>query len=726
MRKIRNVLLLIVLLLSFTSYAWADVTTFGFSPERTRGAEGVEPVLWPAWEDKSGVSYSQPLILKGWGEYEGKTLVVAVTKNYLRGYECILPDNSGDYQPLIPLWNIPLRGGKPTKSHPTLVDNKNNGKKYIYIGTDVDASSKTGHLEIIDITNFNNPSKAFTFEDRWSSDIVSAPLIVNWNGHELVIYTAGNTAEIHIASDPMDKKKANNLRISLGSGRTSSSPGPLFLDPKTGEYTGFIVGLDKGQNSGEFKIFKLDDILAEKDDKVIIKSNKPYLEKKLPSGLVASFSVDTDKKEVIFGDSQSRVYSLNYETGTRWVNDQFKGIFSNRSPAITKNTVYFPAVGLGPNSPGKLLSINRSTHQANWSNTFSHKAQTAPLVWIVKSSKGSGAAVLEGVGNGYLALINPSTGVKFAAIPIATAKNPEAYGSGVSGELSASDNWVVATSEEGVKAWYAQPMDFEVASLDPGCPKKGENYIAEPGQKYTATAVINFKQKDFQYPYGIAMPLAAFNELGSNAYVAKLKYPDGKELDPDPEIPQQQIHYFKDQGEQLTVKWDWTAGNSVEQYVSCGINIDYPQPNKILNNIFPEVTLDNNIKRVPITINGYDVSAKIKPLKTKYMIPGSKASVLNTVKITRKDGNPGAIPVKVTISGTAGNSVTVYNLNPGDVKTISVKASLGPGTYKIRVEAWAPSGEWTDILPNDNVDELTFTVQKMDLPAAGSGIRVGL
>ncbi|WP_207641019.1 hypothetical protein, partial [Desulfofalx alkaliphila] len=51
----------------------------------------------------------------------------------------------------------------------------------------------------------------------------------------------------------------------------------------------------------------------------------------------------------------------------------------NRSPALTGNTVYFPAVGQ-PGQRGKILAIDRNTHQTNWTVQFDSRAMTAPAV----------------------------------------------------------------------------------------------------------------------------------------------------------------------------------------------------------------------------------------------------------------------------------------------------------------------------------------------------------
>ena len=484
MRKVKVWALIMIFLLSFSSSAWAkenprEVTTFGFDDERTRVTEGPEPVLWPAWKDESGTSYSQPLILKGWGQFEGKTLVVAVTGNQLRGYVCIdpngKPDESG-FQQNDPLWSVQLKGTTETKSHPTLVNK--DGKKYIYIGTDKDADTKAGHIQIIDITNFNQGVEVYKFWDQWSSDIVSAPLVLTWKGperdHEIVVYTAGNTAEVHLATDPMEGDKiSNNIQIKVASsGRTSSTPAPVF----NGQ--GFVVGLDRGPSAtSEFQIYRLNDILTEVNGKVELKDPDPAPTIKMPthSSIVASFSVSGEW--IYFGDQWSRVYGYNVASGEYWFNEDNKGIFSNRSPAITGNTVFFPAVGY-EGEKGKLLSVDRKGHHTNWTTSFDSRAQTAPMVWMVP---GFGAVVLEGTSQGFLASIDPNNGEKKAAIPVLTSSGTgSSYGKGISGELSGAQSWVVGTTEKGVVAWYAQPMDLEVVSLDTGCPKVGENYVAEP------------------------------------------------------------------------------------------------------------------------------------------------------------------------------------------------------------------------------------------------------
>lgn len=732
-RKTSIWLLVMLLLFSLCSAAYAEVTTFGFNDQRTRVTEGTEPVLWPAWKDDSGTSYSQPLILKGWGQFEGQTLVVAVTGNQLRGYVCKEPngkiDESG-FQQNTPLWSIDLAGDKETKSHPTLIK-KDDGKRYVYIGTDKH-KGKAGYLHIIDVTDFAKAEAVYGFEDQWSSDIVSAPLVLNWRGHEVVVYTAGNTAEVHLAVDPVDpdKTKRGNYFIKVSdSGRTSSSPAPVF----NGQ--GFVVGLDRGPSGkGEFQIYRLDDILQEVNGKVELKSSKAYKAVTTYSSIVASFSVDGDW--IYFGDQWSRVYGYNIKTDESWFNDDNKGIFSNRSPALTKNTVYFPAVGR-PGQKGKLLSVDRNTHNTNWTTSFDDRAQTAPAVRIIPSI--GSAAILEGVGNGYLAIIDAKDGTKQYTLRIAPESNDEVYATGITGEISVYDNWVVVTTEKGVKAWYAQPLDIEVTSLDPGCPKNAQGYIVKPGEKYTATAKIKANKLPKRLvPGGLLVPVGAFNEMGNAAYKAVLKDQNGNELPRFPQIipwfdnrylvVNNQYLIFNNQGEEITVTFEWTGAEKGPQHIAVGANLDYPTASPQMKNLCPETTLKNNLKRVPIAINGYDAMAKIRPLKTEYIIFDPTVSVENTIIIGRNDENPGTIPVRLTITGAGGTKT--YNLNIGPkgekYKRVPYNFTAGPGTYKIRAEAWPPNGEWTDISPENNVAEVTITVKRGNVPKGDSDIRVGL
>ena len=701
MRKSLILALVIALTLSFGFSALAadthvgDVTTFGFNDNRTRVGEGTVPVLWAAWEDNCGVSYSQPLILKGWGPYSGQTVAVVAAGKELRGYVMKEPDFTNNFQPNPPIWKVPLYGDKATKSHPTLVEK--DGKKYVYIGTE--RSGNKSYIEAIDITDFNNARKVFSFEDLRASDIVSAPLVLNWRGHEVVVYTAGNTAEVRLATDMLDPIRANNLYINLGSGRTSSSPAPIL----NGQ--GFAVGLDQGQSRGELRLYRLDDILAEENGKVVLKSQNSFDSMVLPSGLVASFAVDGDW--IYFGDSQSRVYGHNVRTGTGWVNTDNRGIFSNRSPALTQNTVYFPAVGR-QGERGKLLAIDRNTHKTNWAVPFDSRAMTAPAVWRIPST--GGALVFEGLGNGWLSAINPFTGAKHIEFPIASADNAENYGSGVTGEISLAYDWMVVTTQDGVKAWKSVPFNLVAVELTSGIAPGSH---IEKGKTYSGT----FKVKNEHPALG-----ANFIPIGvyvNNKLVGSLVDENGTELPKGIYRGKECFFINLPPGQEATIYYTWTAPDKKVELVGA-INVE-PSASK-----YPETTYEDNKITLNLTPAAYDIAVRIIPLKTNWVIQGNSTEVRSTVTVRRKDNFPGTLPVRVTINGPGGPKVHTLNLAPRESRQFSYNFNAAPGTYTISSEAWPTDNSWTDVHPPDNRHRVTITVQRMNLPETDRSIRIGL
>ena len=707
-------LLTLLLLALLIPAAWAEVTTFGFNENRDRTTEGTAGVFWPAWKDDSGVSYSQPLILKGWGPYSGKTLVVAVTGNQVRGYVCvdslITPDGTFVYQQNDALWNIPLTGSSATKSHPAFVEKP--GGKYIYIGTDT-----PGYLHIIDITDFNHAVEAKYIDDYFSVDIVSAPLILNWRSHEVVVYTVGNNPSVHLAIDPLELAEPNIIEIKVAaSGRTSSTPAPVLGGQ------GFVVGLDRGGGGarGEMRVYKLDDILGEANGVVYHVSSDSFFWDATQASVVSSFSVDGNN--IYFGDQSSRVYGYDLDSGSRWYNNDHAGIFSNRSPALTANTVYFPATG-NTGEAGKILSIDRDTHKTNWVTSFNTRAQTAPIVWIDQT--GAGAMILAGTSGGDLALLNPyKSGENYSNIHIASPNGGSAYASGVSGELSAGENWLLGTTTSGVIAWQAIPMDLAVVSLDPGCPREEVGvFKAEPGARYTATAVVRgepLPRSDY-----LDIPLAAYNEIGGTAYPAVL-------TDAVAELSRKgkyNNNYFTAMSRldnERTLQFQWTAAAAGDQFLAFAVNLDYPAGAAQLTNIFPETTFDNNLLRIPIAVSGYDVKIDMAAEKSVYEALSGTIAARFRATVTRKDSIPGDIQAEVTISGgNGGPAAYIIDLAPGASQTIDYSFPGAPGNYTITGEAW-PLG-LADVFPSDNIARANTRINAGNaIPAGDRGIRVGL
>ena len=701
-----------LLALSSTPYAFAEVKTFGFNDNRTRTTEGTAGVFWPAWKDDSGVSYSQPLILKGWGAYSGKTVVVATTGNQVRGYICvdsvITPDGSFSYQQNDALWSIALTGSSETKSHPTFVEKS--GKRYIYIGTDA-----PGYLHIIDLTDFDKAEEVKYIADYFSIDIVSAPLVLSWRGHEVVVYTVGNNPSVHLAIDPLELEEPNIIEIKVASGgRTSSTPAPVLGGQ------GFVVGLDRGGGiaKGEIQVYRLDDLLTEVNGVVFHRSSDAFFRDTILSSVVASFSVDGNT--IYFGDQYSRVYGYDLDTGINWINSDNYGIFSNRSPALTANTVYFPATG-NAGETGKILAIDRNTRTTNWVASFSSRAQTAPIVWMDPAR--SAAMVLAGTSGGDLALLDPyRAGNNYSNIHIASPTGGSAYASGVSGELSAGEDWLVGTTSSGVIAWQAIPMDLAVVALEPGCPVVEGVYQAEAGVRYTATAVVRgdpLPRSDY-----LQLPLAAFNEIGGTAYPATLTDLAGGELD---RAPWYQNNYFTSMSRldnERTVQFQWTATPG-GQYLSVALNLDYPEAAAQLVNVFPEITFENNLLRVPIVVGGYDLKINMTVEKSEYQAVSGTVAVYCYGIITRKDRLPGAIQAEVTISGGDAPAVYTLTLPPGGSQTLDYSFPGTPGNYTITGVVW-PIG-LDDLYPPDNRDQVDARIVNAPVTPRGDvGIRVGL
>ena len=711
MRKLTVCSLLLLFLLAVAVPAEAEVKTFGFNDNRTRTTEGADTVFWASWKDDSGVSYSQPLILKGWGEYTGKTLVVAVTGNQLRGYVCLEPEGTPGgvgFRQNFALWSIALSGSSETKSHPTLVEKS--GRKYVYIGTDT-----PGYLHIIDITDFSKAEEVRCVKDYYSKDIVSAPLVLHWKGHEVVVYTVGNNPSVHLAIDPIELAEPNIIEIKIGNsgGRTSSTPGPVLGGQ------GFVVGLDRGGSAkGEMQVYKLDDILAENEDGVFLKSKDAFIVYTTHSSVVASFC--TDSERVYFGDMRSRVYCYDLVHGEKWINSDCDGVFSNRSPALTANTIYFPVTG-NTGEAGKILAVDRLSGSTNWIVPFETRAQTAPIVW--RNLLAEEATVLAGTSGGYLGMIDAYNGKKYNAVSIASGGGGSAYAGGVSGELSAAENWLVATTTSGIIAWQARPFDLAIVSLEPGCPSEGGVYKAVPGTRYTATAVVRALNMPFEE---LPVTLGAFNEIGGVSYQAVLTDIAGNEISRRADYYSNYCEYMNRTSKtETTVLFDWTASPG-EQYLTMAANLDYPGVAPLLRNIWPEKTLDNNMLRIPITTSGYDVKISITPDKSVYEAISGTVGVKCRATVTRKDSIAGNIQAKVTVSGGSGTGDYTVTLGPGGSETIEYSFPGSPRLYTIVGEAW-PIG-FEDVFPGDNKAQINIRVNAgaATAPALDGGIRVGL
>ena len=507
----------------------------------------------------------------------------------------------------------------------------------------------------------------------------------------------------------------NIIEVKIGaSGRTSSTPGQVLGGQ------GFVVGLDRGSNAqGEIQVYKLDDILDENENGVFLKSSNAFFTDSTPLSIISSFCTEGNK--IFFGDMISRVYCYDLDTGEYWFNSDNSGIFSNRSPALTANTIYFPATGAAGEA-GKVLAVNRATRKTNWVVPFETRAQTAPIVW--RNATADAAAVLIGTSGGYLEILDAyNNGQKTQApVSIADSGGGSAYASGVSGELAAGEDWLVATTTSGIRAWQARPFDLEVVSLDPGCPSAGGVYRAEPGSRYTATAVVKAASMPFDE---LLVTLGAFNEIGGVAYEAVLKGAGGIELNRRADIYANYSESMKRSSRtEVTVQFDWTASTG-EQFLTMAANTDYPGAAPQLRNLWPEITFDNNVLRVPIIVSGYDIKIAMSAEKSVYEAISGTVGVRCYAAITRKYSIPGVIQAKVTISGGAGAGSYTVTLGPGGSETVNYSFPGAPKQYTITGEVW-PVG-FDDIFPSDNKDQINVRVNAGTVvPDVDRGTRVGL
>lgn len=699
----KRLLFILLVLILFATPAFAqniptdEITTFGFNDDRNRHSVIHGPAFQGAMEHLKGPSYSQPLILNGngWGgDLADRWVAVTVENNVM--YGLLLPSTMeappAHIVELEELWSISLHGSTPTKSHPTLYETSD-GKKYLIIGT------YSRYIDIIDVTDFEHAYMSDNYiECNYATDITSAPLILNWRGHDILVATSGNTGRIIIVSDLFNKSKRKEFYINVGPGRTSSSPAPIDGGK------GFAVGLDGGANYGEFQVYYLDEILEEKNGEVVQKSYVPHFTKKLQSGLCASFSVNGDL--VYFGDQKSRIYTFNTKTGQEGINNTHPavGTFSNRSPALDlyNNLLIFPAVARESN--GKIVAIDAITGKTKWTHNFITRAQTAPVV----VSHYAGTEIWAGSSGGYLASINPADGSRNWIKKMSEFFRMDDYAWGISGEISAAVPFYLVSTEEGVRGgWLADYVEFEAVHLDPGIPE-GEEAI--PGKTYNGT--VTFKYADGFWDF----MFANIGVFYGDQYL-KLTYPDGREVEKfnwaDAGLPEwgtvYEIPMVK--GEDITLNFSWTAGS--ENTMTALINLDRKPVKKSRD----ETNFDNNEITVTFGLHENDIMVKIRPMMNPWVTTSMPQLIETTINVKRKDTSGGELPVRLTVQGPAGNKTVTFNLAPGqsDSRAYNFTAPSA-GNYHMRAESWPANGSWVDAHPEDNVDTEVIEVIHNQMP----------
>ncbi|HBV98074.1 MAG: hypothetical protein JL50_00795 [Peptococcaceae bacterium BICA1-7] len=709
MKKHLLLLILMAFLIMFTCIpalaATSDeVRTFGSTDERNRDNSVEGRVLYLMYiHEAGGASFSQPLILdagRHWeGEFDmaGQQLVITVENNRLNGYVmCGLLSGElldQNMKTIDPDWSIPLSGTAPTKSHPTFYETPD-GKKYIFIG------AYGPYLDIVDITDIKKARLYKSKDLLHTTDVTSAPLVMEWEGHQVVVATSGNTAKVVLLVDPLKEGgESGTAYIDTGSGRTSSSPAPLDLDGD-GKYESFAVGLDQGTSRGELRIYNLNNILGiDKNGQVEQISQDAETAIPLSGGLVGSFAVE--KNVLYFGDCRSQVYGYDVVRNKHVLyNGDLKGTFSNRSPALTSSRVYFPAVGR-KGEQGSLIAINRSTGKTEWIKQFQTNAQTAPVV--IRSSDG-GAGILEGTsryGNesAYLAMLDPADGTTACAQEIAftSPTGGTQYASGVSGELAANRDTMVAATDVGIYIWrLLHTLDLSVEDLDTGVTGK-----AEPGKTYHGKFKIKFNGK-IKTDTPLKLSAAGIGVLVNGAPVQNLAM-NGQPL---PAIDYRGTKFpvltGVEDGKEYLVEFDYTAAG--------GRTVLTAFTNLALGNVkvmWDENTYDNNKMEKTVEELGYDIKIKLQSGEATYTsIDGDPTPVQLTATVTRKDDIPGVIDVTGAIKD--GFPIDL-KLGPGESGKVEYSYPARPGTYNIDAEAWPEGSE--DIYPPDNRDRITVTVE---------------
>ncbi|HBV97401.1 MAG: hypothetical protein JL50_08480 [Peptococcaceae bacterium BICA1-7] len=681
-----------------------EVRTFGSTDERNRDNSVIGRVLYLRYvHEAGGASFSQPLILDGghWGgDLNDKQVVITVEKNRLNGYTMcdllsgeLLDQNTKTVEPD---WSIQLSGPAPTKSHPTFYETPD-GRKYIFIG------AYGPYLDIVDITDLKNVHLYRKVDLINTTDVTSAPLIMDWNNHMVVVATSGNTAKVVLLVDPLkNSEESGTAYIDAGSGRTSSSPAPLDLDGD-GKYESFAVGLDQGTNRGELQICNLNSILGiDRNGRVEQISQDAEIAIPISGGLVGSFSMD--KNVLYFGDCRSQVYGYDALSKKHVLyNGDLKGTFSNRSPALTSSRVYFPAVGrLG--EKGSLIAIDRSTGNTEWVKQFLTNAQTAPVV--IRSS-GGGAGILEGTSryggeSAYVAMLNPADGTTECAQEIAFVSEigGTQYASGVSGELAVNRDTMVAATDGGIYIWrLLHTLDLVAEELDTGV-----NGKAEPGKTYHGKFKIKFNGK-IKTDTLFRITAAGVGVLVNGVPVQNLTM-NGQPL-PLEEYKGVRFPVLTnlEDGMECTIEFDYVAtGGQIKIDAFTNLNLGNVKV------MWDENTYDNNKIEKTVEGLGYDIKIKLQSDQSVYTsIDGDPTPVQLTATVTRKDDIPGVIGVTGSIKD--GFPIDL-KLAPGESKKVEYGYPARPGKYTINAEAW-PSGA-DDIYPPDNRDRITITVNNED------------
>lgn len=486
MKKKSSILIILILLLTNVFTSFADITEFGYSPNRHRvvESENYMPFQYgwrPVWyegkiEHDVGKSYTQPLIIDGKEFGKNNPVIITMAGNYLYGYESLPREElkkGGIVKNDRLLFKVAVPGGfgEPSASHVTYFNKK------IFYGT------KDGYVVVADIKKRRGVKRKI----KIGSKIVSAPLVSQWKGYEIAVI-GSDDGKAYVVTN-LHKKSPSVYSYEVG-GVLTSTPAPINSE---GQIQGFAIGSD-GAN-GKVVAFDFGELLEEKDGMLKKKLNYKYkwMAEKGLNGVPASFSVD--EKYLYFSDKSGKLYKLDKYTGDKkWINTDFAGGFINRSPALYKDKVYFPIVDKG-DGRGTVAVIDKVTGELIGRHDFGARLSTAPVVWP------SANIVLVGqeggwLGGFYIDNLKRALEIKLFDAPESTGERSKAEG--FCSEISVSNGLLIAAGsdkkipEGGYLITYYLPEtapDLYVKSLNLGL---NSNEKAKVGLNYSAVFKAGF------------------------------------------------------------------------------------------------------------------------------------------------------------------------------------------------------------------------------------------
>jgi|GEM_PF-2223938 len=263
------------------------------------------------------------------------------------------------------------------------------------------------------------------------------------------------------------------------------------------------------------------------------------------------------------------------------------------------------------------------------------------------------------------------------------------------------------------------PGNLKAVSLDLGVPA-GQK--AEPGAEYTATVVFE-NESEQAYP---GTPVAVLHGDYQATLYDETGQPLPKKVIGGKEVQVADFDKKGTPGAKRTFTCRWHPFNQPTDGLTGMVNRDE------IGKVHQEVTYDDNIisQDVQVNCSNYDIKVQIEsgmPGKTVWSTSLNPADMWVNVHVTRKDSQPGTLPVRLTIDGPAGRQVIdLPAFEQKDVRTYYWKAYTSGSDYTVTAQAWPSDGSWEDVHPPDNTDSITITYECFELKPLDGKIRGGL